>query len=1040
MPDTVVRDLTEKLENGVKELFESDKYAEYLKTMSRFYSYSSRNVLLIHLQDPNARRVASYTSWKNNFNRQVKKGEHGIKIFAPVANRDKDIEVEKLDPVTKLPILDENGQPIMERLSPTSNLQIRFKLVTVFSEEQTEGDPLPELAETLTGNVERYELFMDALRAVSPLPIVFANLPDADGECRFGEEIVINNGMSEIQTVSVVLHEIVHAKLHDINIVTANGEQPQDRRTQEIEAESCAFVVLAHYEIDTGANSFGYLASWAKDREMKELTASLDVIRKTAASLIGAIDEKYSALAKERGIDLTAKTEKSADEVEAQKTITPPRKETRVEMEYSELQKKGIEIAKTCSSLSLQDRLDIIAQTFNCKTGRVETHPCTGKWRGTSDIAVVFDNGASLFIGNHRTPDAKKPSVISECVNNTLSTYNPEIVAEAKKRAEFALLKREAEDNAVAAEHGLKQYKVLNVEFNDGSDNKTGGHIGWYYVTIAVEGKIFGHLTSNLNSDITRGVVGEKSGRPNYFVAGGLRDGDADYVFDNVGHSTTSDSYKMELTAAVLQRAQETLDRRERFNGALEGMKTVKSHNKTLENRLYDKLAELFPDFLSGKYSYLKLESPGMEPLSLEWVGKETISIMHTYTMNGDLMYDPMMTFWVDMAEGDETLRPESFEQSMPTLYQSRGNGGEWYSVDGDGNTKFLYLDKNVGKFVEQWFANIAEQGYMPVIGTLVRGENDEVRVAFDKDGNMIEPEFETGNVQYDEAVRHDSTVKQATIDTSLPDPTISSINRNDYGYTYDEMLPLTESRALELYDSNNTVYLLYPDNTEAMALEREDIERHDGIFGIERADWERSPLYTAKMATTANDESKRESELLHNCESMFGIYQIRNDIDEARNFRFAPMRELDALGLTVDRANYELVYSSPFTQRFFHGMLNDTAKTLDIVFEQLNTSPPPDYATRAVSVSDVIVLQQGGEVTAHFVDSMGFKELPTFTGNEREQAPLSQIGTKQAEKQAVPQKPASKSAPTLMDEINEAKRLVARGAQPAAKQNELEV
>jgi hypothetical protein len=301
---TAVREITTKLEQGVKDLFESDKYAEYLRTMSRFHQYSARNTLLIHMQYPNATRVGGFRLWQEKFNRHVKKGEHGIKIFAPIANKGKDIEVEKLDPVTKSPVLDEHGQPVMERLSPTSGLQVRFKIVNVFAYEQTEGDPLPELVETLTGNVERYELFIDALRAVSPLPIEFTELGGADGRCIFGDKIEINTGMSQVQTVSAVVHEITHAKLHDMALDV--NTEPKDRRTEEVEAESCAFSVLNFFNVDTGANSFGYIAEWSRTKELKELNSSLDTIRKTTNELIESIDKQYRALAKERGIDLTA--------------------------------------------------------------------------------------------------------------------------------------------------------------------------------------------------------------------------------------------------------------------------------------------------------------------------------------------------------------------------------------------------------------------------------------------------------------------------------------------------------------------------------------------------------------------------------------------------------------------------------------------------------------------------------------------------------------------------------------------------------------
>lgn len=1123
---SVVKELTEKLENGVRELFESEKYADYLKTMSRFHLYSTRNTLLIHLQDPTARRVAGYTAWKQNFNRQVKKGEHGIKIFAPIANKDKDIEVEKLDPVTKQPVLDDNGQPIMERLSPSSNLQVRFKIVTVFTERQTEGDPLPELAETLTGDVERYELFMDALRAVSPLPIFTEDLPsDTDGICHFGEKITIRSGMSEIQTVSAVVHEICHAKIHDMNVVAENGEQPQDHRTSEIAAEGVSFVVNSWFGVDTGANSFGYVATWSKGKELKELNAALDTIRKTSASLIDAINTKYHALAKERGIDLNAialakaqdtqltqapptamsanqlyaqyanvVAEKSAqyaissgillikDEMDARratdqivnrviddmlqvsdehyslfneyrdnldfrerienfvfiKSYLEPKnaerktsqKEEHTTVEYTDFQNKGFAIAKAHAHLPIQERLDIIAQTFGGKTAHIETHPCTGKWRGTSDISIVFDNGSSLFIGNRRTPEAKKASTISECVNNTLAMYNPETVVEAKKRAEFALLKREAEDNAIAAELGLKPYKFLNVEINDGRDAKTGGHMGWYYVTIAVEDKIFGHLTTNLNYDIARGVVGDETKRRNYFVAGGLRDGDEDYVFDNVGHSTTSGSYKMELSDAVLERAKETLERRNNFTEALGGMKTVEKATKTSENNLYDKLTELFPDFMSGKYSYIKLESPGMEPLSLEWIDSDRISIMHTYTMNGDLMYDPMMEFEIDSNE--KTISPCTFEQSMPPLYQRIDRHGFGISVDGNGNERTIIdLQKQFDDFTSQWLSNIEQQGYTPVIGNLVRGGGSETRVIFDKDGNMIMPEDEP------------KQPLQTMLDLSLPDPLTSVSDRNDYGYDYDGMLPLSIGRAVELFDTDHCVYLLYSDNTESMALDRVEIQQHNGLCGIERDDWECSPIRNAQLTVAASNENALESELIHSNENMFGIYQVRDDLDEKSNFCFVSMRELEALGLSVDRENYQIVYAATLKQRFFSGMLNDNDRTLETLFAQFNDSLPSDYTARSVSVSDVIVLQQGGEVTAHYVDSVGFKELPSFTSNEREeQKPtLSLIDTRQTAKHsALSSKTSNKGIPTLMDEINEAKKLVACVKQPTAKQNEREV
>jgi hypothetical protein len=1088
-----VRDISDKLENGVKALFESEKYAEYLKTMSRFHQYSTRNTLLIHLQAPDARRVGGFRFWQKEFNRHVKKGEHGIKIFAPIANKGKEIEVEKLDPVTKLPILDENGQPIMERLSPTSNLQVRFKLVTVFSEQQTDGDPLPSLVEPLNGDVERYELFMDALRAVSPLPIEFEQMPsDTDGTCYFGDRIAIREGMSEVQTVSAVLHEICHATCHDASVMVGNGENPKDRRTQECEAESVSFCVASFYKIDTGANAFGYIATWASGKELKELNASLDTIRKTSAKLIDAINEKFTELAKERGIDLTSSHAGQALTVEQEESamteITGEPEKTRAKeepVEYTAFQKQGFAYAESQAHLPRQERLDIIAQTFNCKTAHIETHPCTGKWRGTSDISIVFDNGASLFIGNRKTPDTKKASGIDECVNAALASYNPQTVAEAKRIAGIKLLEHEREDNKIAAELGLKPYKFLNVELCDGTNIQNGGFIGWYYATLEVDGKIFGICESGLNYGISRGEI---DSRPNYFVAGGLKESDADFVFKNVGHSSTKDDYKIPLIPDDLQRARETLARRERFREALKGMKTMEN-KPTLENRLYDKLNELFPDFMSRKYSYMKLESPGMEPLSLEWTFGDHISVMHTYELNGDLCYDPMIDFVVDSEKG--TLTASAFEQSIPPIYQYHGEDGIGRSVDGNGKEREVKdLSRQIGDFAKDWFNNIEQQGYTPVRAILWNnGGIDEVdvEVTFDSDGNAIMPEEISQDrpvreeLPYDEAAWHDladiedddlraerkaeinellnrgkasdkadEKPKATEIDLSLPDSAWTQPEMFEYGYTEPDMFPLSEGRALELFDTGHPIYLLYPDNTEALVWERDEIITFssDGFCGITAADWENSPVRAAQLnvAASINDtrENARESEMLTNTPGMFGIYQIKDGIDEARNFRFASMKELEAHGLTPDRKNYELVYTAPLD-------IHDVQINLHKVYQDFNIyQPPADFKGHSVSVSDIIVLQWRGEVSSHYVDSVGFKELPSFIGNEREQKPpMFQFDTsKTGQKHPLPkteekrgrQKPATKAAPTLMDEIKEASRMVRRSGQQMSKQNEREV
>jgi hypothetical protein len=231
-------------------------------------------------------------------------------------------------------------------------------------------------------------------------------------------------------------------------------------------------------------------------------------------------------------------------------------------MEYSELQQKGFEIAKRYGNLPLQDRLNIIARAFGCKTASIKTSLCFGKFRGNTDISVTLDNGASLWGGMYRTPKAKTVKARDEAVNGLLARYNPEIVREIKERAAAALSKREAEDNAVAAQKGLKPYQFLNVELNDGTGNYQGSYAGWYYVTLAVGDKIIGLVESGLNSDLSRGVVSEHITKPDYYTAGALKDEDVDFVFNNVGFASSRDSYQFDLNSDVRQRAEQRLTER----------------------------------------------------------------------------------------------------------------------------------------------------------------------------------------------------------------------------------------------------------------------------------------------------------------------------------------------------------------------------------------------------------------------------------------------------------------------------------------------
>ncbi len=404
-----LKDITDSIERGIEELFQSDKYAEYLRTMSRFHKYSVNNTMLIYMQKPDATLVAGFNKWRDQFERNVMKGEKGIKIIAPTPYKKK-IEQEKRDPDTNLPMLDADGKVIVEE----KEIKIpMFKPVTVFDVSQTDGKPLPQLASDLQGNVQNYEVFMEALRRASPVPISIKPIADnADGYFSLDKQkIAIREGMSEVQTVSAVVHEIAHSKLHnqkkieepkdaekyqeveifDVpglffngridpaaipegmyvydlrgsdddpgqpitveNHVTVNhagsvitakpldlgeegrltfteeeglnfvggeisayrffNEQRKDRNTEEVEAESISFAVCAYYGIATGENSFGYIATWSKDKELKELRASLETINSTSSELITDIDRHYADIMKEREAEMTVETAEVATE------------------------------------------------------------------------------------------------------------------------------------------------------------------------------------------------------------------------------------------------------------------------------------------------------------------------------------------------------------------------------------------------------------------------------------------------------------------------------------------------------------------------------------------------------------------------------------------------------------------------------------------------------------------------------------------------------------------------------------------------------
>lgn len=300
-PAEKMKEITDRLEQGIQDLFESDRFKEYLQVMSKFHNYSFNNTLLIAMQKPDATLIAGYNSWKNLFGRQVTRGAKGIKVIAPSPYKVKK-EVDKIDPKTQKPVTDKNGKTVKEETEITVPA---FKVVSVFDVSQTEGKELPSIGvDELTGDVAQYADFFKATEQASPAPVGFEKIESgAKGYYSQTEKrIAINEGMSELQNLKTLIHEIAHAKLHDIDLNAPAKEQADrpDRRTREVQAESIAYAVCQHYGLDTSDYSFSYVATWSSGRELSELKASLETIRSTASELIKDIDKNFAELTKDR--------------------------------------------------------------------------------------------------------------------------------------------------------------------------------------------------------------------------------------------------------------------------------------------------------------------------------------------------------------------------------------------------------------------------------------------------------------------------------------------------------------------------------------------------------------------------------------------------------------------------------------------------------------------------------------------------------------------------------------------------------------------
>ena len=840
-----LREITDGIEQGIKELFESEKYMRYLSVMSRFHRYSVNNTMLIYMQKPDATLVAGYNKWKDQFERHVKKGEHGITIIAPTPYKKK-IEEQKLDPDTKAPILDKDGKIVTEE----KEIEIpMFRPVKVFDVSQTDGKPLPELASSLSGNVPNYEAFMEALRRSAPVPITFeAMAADTDGYFSADhQKIAIRQGMSEVQTVSATVHEIAHSKLHNQKkIQIANDEQYQeielfdkpglfsngrivrdnlpegvycydlrgsdydpgepvcveeqvvvnhagcvllteplelaedgrlmlteekglnftggfstlsqflqkqrkDRHTEEVEAESISYAVCKYFGIETGENSFGYIASWSQGKELKELRASLETINKTSGTLISDIERHYKEICKERGIDPHAKVEPEPAPIEQ-----------------------------------------------------------------PEDAAKVSD----------RQQTGDLTYYVAECMEfPNLGEYHDNLSLEEAVRIY----------QEIPAER-MNGIKGIGFELKDGSD---------------YEGP-FPILTGQtIDLDTIQAI---------------------DYYRDN----------------PLVQKAVKELA------AAMPEMEVLGADANQQEAL-----------FLIDDATYLHIQS-----CDSGW----------DYTL-----YDAASMKELD---GGQLDMPEI--SRMKAVLQ-------------------ICDDNDLGR-------DSVKYAPLSMIETLQEAVYQQMQA---EDSKMA------ASSQLPEAQ------EQALDEYPTPDEQVSTPDMQEYGYSYDGMLPVTRERALELDAAGLTVYVLHEDNTESMVFDPQEIMDHGGLFGVDREEWEKSPQFHEKVMERQEHQQEREQAFLAQNRDCFAIYQVSRD--DPQNVRFMNLDWLKSHDISIERSNYDLIYTAPLRES------GTVPEQLEKLYEQFNLQKPADFHSPSMSVSDIVAIKQDGKVSCHYCDSVGFTQIPGF-------------------------------------------------------------
>ena len=910
-----MKEITDRLETGIQELFESERYKAYLTTMSKFHSYSFNNTLLIAMQG--GQLVAGYNKWRDDFHRNVKKGEKAIKILAPAPFKAKK-EVQKLDAQGR-PVMGKDGKPVTE----VQEIQVpAFKIVSVFDVSQTEGEPLPSIGvEELTGSVERYGEFFKALEQTSPVPIGFEDIPGGShGYYHLTEKrIAIQEGMSELQTLKTAIHEIAHSKLHAIDPEAPAIEQADrpDSRTREVQAESVAYAVCQHYGLDTSDYSFGYVAGWSSGKDLKELKASLETIRATAHELITTIDGHLAQLQQQRQTQQeqpqAAPLERAAEQPDPDSVFSklPPEQQQEMTDSVKAMLQALIEAdLKSTGEVSQGAKEAAQAQGFTIAgDGTLE------QAEAQQEAAYRLESGDYLYIQTSETgydytlydPDYK------ELDGGQLD--NPDLsLAEAGKEI-LAIHERPAGTMEPLTGDRLDDFLEATEQANAIPQPQA-----WNGIDGLLNGKPFMPEASPADRAAALIELAEKnaprlgSEERQLIVAYAEAVGDTDKVIGLINRLCEQgyelqkgqmDSFvKSEIgSEIVVANAQRQIAQ----NPAAEPVVTIlwseSPHLKDGQQMPLHEAEAVFKELDSARRH--EREQPGYTG---HWYDKTKFRI--DFTMQGQ----------PDSYEGRQ-----DFGDGDGSLIQHIRGYHEYYAQDESWKNHVLHHEGP-----EAWEADKAQRDtllhefipYMELHCNLAAMEQEARRPL--RSGETLTPE----QTAYFNAVL--DYVKECR----------PLLNQGQYH--------LPEPPQLADFDQSLQDY---KKQIEA------ELEQEAAASGL-----------TVEEYVASDYEAPAQPN--------FSIYQVPPG-PEGRDFRYRSYEDLQADGLSVDRKNYQLVYTAPL----------DKDTTLDEIYRRFNMEHPADYKGHSLSMGDIVVFRQDGKQTAYYVDEgADYRQVPEFFAQPEKQ------------------------------------------------------